>query len=749
MDSANSNTPLQNELDILKKRIGELERELLQCRLSEDRFRTVSEYANDWIYWISPEGTYYYMSPSCERITGYSVSEFLENPELMDDIIHPDDRSIISLSIPEELDHGHLNGVDFRIITKTGEERWVNHVCQPVHDSDGRFQGSRASNRDVTERKMAEKEIQTILQTTNEGFIQFDNKSLIIKVNPAMCRIMDMEEENLLGQSLTQFLDEKSVREFNHQLFLLDQGKTGVCEMVVIRPDGSKLYCLFNTTPTYNLKGEKLSSFAMVSDLTRHKRLEIELRKAKRLAESSNLAKSKFLARMSHEIRSPLNSIVGFSQILLKKAQRTDLPPDFRHYLENIRTSGENLTELISNILDLSKIEAGKTPVTEEDINLKLLVQGIFHINLALAINKDVNMKYEFDPGLPEFIRSDRTKLHQILMNLVSNAIKFTPPKKNVFIKAKRVDHDLIFEINDEGIGIDKDKQKQIFEAFEQVDESMSRFYGGSGLGLTIVKSATELLKGDLQLKSEAGKGSAFTVRIPFIPPKSPSREQTEISWEDLQFSPENKVLVVEDDATNLEMIEVLFKEIGIEIEKANDGRTGIQKALERQPDLILMDLHMPGMDGIEATQEIRTREEGQNLPVVVLSADAFSERRNTAIASGVSDYLTKPLDLKKLAPILSRYLKAADSHTSVSRDIGKLTPMPDSIREQLLSEFQILAEIPPYDAKGIKIQVEKMLVLCNPYDSPYYDLLIRIRHASLSGNSQNIPSLLKEISYE
>ncbi len=748
-DKHKTKNQLITELAALRKQIEHCNSQIREKEKAEYRFRTVAEFANDWEYWSSPEGAYLWMSPSCERITGYKVNDFIKYPELMNDIIHPEDRPLISLTIDDEAHKTHLTGVDFRIITKEGEERWINHVCQPVYDPSGELSGRRASNRDITERKQAEKEIRGILETTNEGFLQIDNRSLIRKVNPAMCRILGGKESDIVGRPFSHFLDAENKKKFRAQIKQRDHGKTGVYELSLLRTDKTRIYCLLNATPIFDARGQKSGSFAMVNDLTKRKQLEIELRQAKLQAESASSAKSQFLANMSHEIRSPLNSIMGFSQILLKQSGKLNLPEEYRHHLDHIKTSGENLSELINNVLDLSKIEAGKMVLVQEEINLKLLVQGIFHINKAQALEKGIAFTYEYDPRLPTFISSDRTRLQQVLMNLVSNAIKFTPEKGKVALRAYRNTHFMLFEVEDEGIGIPENRQMQIFEAFEQMDESLTRHHGGTGLGLAIVRKAIELLKGTVRLTSEVGAGSTFTVKIPLVETKSAVIEEPEFNWEELHFSEESCVLVVEDDPTNREMIEVLFRELGIRIEKAGDGKTGVKKALECKPDLVLMDMHMPGMDGMEATRRIKAKREGQDIPIIALSADAFTDQQQAAFKVGISDYLTKPLDFKKLVPLLLNYLPHDLSHNVVKRDPPSLLPLPVNEKTRILQGFRQLAEIPPYDAKEIKKQVQTLMEVCCKYDSPYFDVLSRIQKASLSRNSRAIPLLIKEILHD
>jgi PAS domain S-box-containing protein len=740
---------LLDELKKSRQYIVELETNLNASKKTEDLFRAIADHTYDWEYWISPEGQFLYVSPSCERITGYSVNDFKTDSELLESIIHPKDRSIISLSSDKELHVNHLNGIDFRIITKNKEERWINHVCRSIYVNNGEWLGIRASNRDITDKKQAEKEFQNILETTNEGYLQIDNQAKVLKVNLSLCRIFDRNEKDIIGRFFYDFLDKENKQELLLQLKQRNKGETGVYELAISRPDNSKVFCFVNAIPTYNLKGEKTGSASMLNDFSNHKRLEDELRSARDQANAANNAKSQFLANMSHEIRSPLNSIVGFCQILTKRARKLSLPDDFQHYLSNIKTSGENLSELINNILDLSKIEAEKVSLSLENINLKLLVQGIYHVNKAQAFLKKMTFKYDIDPNLPEIIYSDRTKLHQILMNLVGNAVKFTPEKKTVLLSVKLEKNRIVFQIRDEGIGIPKKHQKNIFKAFEQVDESMTRHYGGTGLGLAIVQKMTELLCGEVKLKSEEGKGSEFTVRIPLVKAKLEDFEQEKMSWDDISFSTRNKILVVEDEPTNREMITVLFKELGINIITAENGKIGIKLALDLKPDLILMDMHMPGMDGIEATKQILSHPKGKHMPIVALSADAFTDQQKAAFDVGVSDYLIKPLDVKKLIPILHKYLKVKQPVTKTIPRQKTSTTLPDDVKKQILDGFKILEKIPPYDAKEIKLQVNDIKDLCKKYNTPYNMVLKKILDASMSRNSQRIPQLIKEILYD
>ncbi|MFH2129773.1 MAG: response regulator, partial [bacterium] len=285
-----------------------------------------------------------------------------------------------------------------------------------------------------------------------------------------------------------------------------------------------------------------------------------------------------------------------------------------------------------------------------------------------------------------------------------------------------------------------------IFDAFEQVDESMTRHYGGTGLGLAIVKQVTELLGGTVTVDSQVGRGSLFRVRIPLLEAEGEEIRDSEIHWEEIRFAADNRVLVVEDEPTNQEMIAVLFRELGLEIIIAANGQQGIDQALTQQPDLVLMDMHMPGIDGMEATRQIRQDSRGRKIPIVALSADAFIDQQKAALKAGVSEYLTKPLNFKKLIPVLHRYLRCDITGEPALREADHLPPLPGEFVEIMKAEFRTLAGIPPFDAKAVKIQVEKMLTVCKDYDTPYKAVLANIQNASQSRNSQLIPQLIREV---
>lgn len=440
-------------------------------------------------------------------------------------------------------------------------------------------------------------------------------------------------------------------------------------------------------------------------EIEMRKGMEVQLKQAKETADNANLAKSQFLANMSHEIRSPLNAIVGFSQILINQSRKLDLPSEFNRYLNNIKISGQNLSELINDILDLSKIEAGKMTLSEEDMNLRQLIQSIFHIHKATAKEKGIVLQYDFDTATPQYVWSDRSKLKQILMNLLSNAIKFTPAGKHVFLKSAFVNDELLLEVKDEGIGISEEKQASIFDPFVQADASITREYEGTGLGLAITQNMVNMLGGRIELESELGRGATFRVYIPYHEPVRITTEKAEILLDKVEIPTNARILVVEDNPMNQEMIKAFFNEMHHEVLMANDGQEGVTMAEQYQPDLIFMDIHMPGMDGFAAMRKIRQKDE--KTPIVALSADAFTEQQKRAISAGFTDYITKPIQVTRVIECLQKYL--IKSKLDVPASEKSLSPKEHL---QLLAIFDSIEQTPVYETEKLVELLESTAAL-------------------------------------
>ncbi|HHI93827.1 MAG TPA: response regulator [Gammaproteobacteria bacterium] len=401
--------------------------------------------------------------------------------------------------------------------------------------------------------------------------------------------------------------------------------------------------------------------------------IEDELQQSKDEAEAANHAKTAFLANMSHEIRTPLTAILGYSEMLLDDDQSQE---EIEHEIDSIVTSGKHLQQIINDILDLSKIEAGQLIVEHREVSPILFMNELDAILGSQVSEKGLTFDMEYQFPIPGMISTDPTRLKQILINLCSNAIKFTKEGSiGISVQYLADSNQLQISVTDTGIGISEEEQKKIFRPFTQADDSTTRIYGGSGLGLCISRQLAKTLGGDITVSSEKGKGSKFTTTIDVciaqdkleMIHEAPVKE-TLLNTKPAHIHLNGHVLLVEDNSENQQLITKLIRQTGLTVEIAENGKIGVEKALSGNYNLVLMDMQMPVMSGLEAIQKLRGS--GYKIPIISLTANAIQEDKTSCCAAGANDYLTKPLDFSHFYTVLSAHLatgKQQNSNNSVT----------------------------------------------------------------------------------
>ncbi len=535
----------------------------------------------------------------------------------------------------------------------------------------------------ATERERTK--FQTLFETNTDGIVILDQHGFS-DCNPAtlhmfhMARVEDFlkrrpEElgvENQPCGTPPNLLAERHIKqavEHGHAFF----------QWTASRPDGSTFPAEI-ALHAMNLDGVPVIQ-AIMRDVSVQKEAEAALEAARDAALAANEMKSQFVANVSHEIRTPMNGILGMTQLLLG----SDLNPRQQDCAQTIARSAEALMGVINDLLDFSKIEAGRLTVESIDFNLNVLLKDVIDLNVPRADGKNLALRLERGDRLPEWVRGDPLRVRQILLNLLDNAIKFTS-KGEVRLHVTRtpeVENQLMFEVSDTGIGMNAETLSRVFRAFSQADGSVSRKYGGTGLGLTICRQLAELMGGELTLQSEPGQGSTFRLRLPLPFTQSGCAEQEAdcASGADALHFPGVCVLVAEDNPINQKLLGFMLENLGVTAKMADDGKVAYDWLAHAHVDLVLMDCQMPEWDGLTATRAVREREaaEGRaHLPIIALTANAMTGYDEVCRQAGMDDYLMKPLKQEDLAQMLARWLPGRASQAPAD-EATRLAAAPSS----------------------------------------------------------------------
>ncbi|MFN3851994.1 MAG: ATP-binding protein [Spirosomataceae bacterium] len=509
--------------------------------------------------------------------------------------------------------------------------------------------------------RYSEEKYRGIIENMDLGLIEVDNDDVIRKVYKRFCDLTGYEEYELIGKKAADILlpDDEFRRVIAEQNSNRLEGETGVYEVPLRKKNGEIIWVIISGAPIIESNGTVTGSVGIHLDITERKRTQEALEEARHVAEEARRAEKRFLANMSHEIRTPINAIIGMTHLLY------DTNPSKKQveYLSAINYSADLLLSLVSDVLDISKIEAGEMKLSEQTFSLKDLINSTLQTFRLRLQGKDVKLILEFDDEIENDVVGDSTFVTQILMNLLSNAVKFTERGKigvQVSLLCRLGDF-LMTEIKvfDTGIGITQQNIGRIFDSFRQADQDVKVKYGGTGLGLAIVKQLVNLHGGEISVESQVNEGTTFTFTLPLKDSKQQTKKLHSLT-EDISEDWKNyKVLVVEDNLINQKYVEGLLLKWQMAYKIANHGIEAIQLAKQENFDIVLMDIRMPEMDGYETTKAIRALEGNgnQHIPIVALTASAMSDEIDFAYEIGMNSYLTKPFTPDQLKEVLEQKL--------------------------------------------------------------------------------------------
>ena len=627
----------------------------------------------DLLIEIDSDGRIYNYHAHRENLLSHSSTAIIG--KTLAEVLPEEATESFALAMQEVATKGFSTGKQYTL-KLSNSIHWFELSIAPMEENQNNENHFICLSRDITIAKQSELELQKskeryrdILNNLDAGIIvQSSNGSIILN---------NLKASELLGLSNNQFVanwtflneDGSIMEKENYPINQILKGSPPIQNLIlgVSKTTTEAItWLLFNTFAVKNSKGSITEVVSSFIDITERKLMEIEILKGKKQAETANKAKTDFLANMSHEIRTPLNGIIGFTHLLME----SNLEKTHHQYMSTINESASSLLKIVNDILDFSKIESGKFELNIEEIDLFELTQQVVDLFQYQAQQKNLNLLLNKDQNVPQYILADAVRLKQILMNLLSNALKFTEfgeIQLNITeIQNSKKESVLHFSVNDTGIGIKIDNNEKIFDSFVQEDNSTSRKFGGTGLGLAISNQLLALMDSKLELESKYGEGSKFffTITVGIAQHKKDrhltiKKNISEIVINEAEILKKYTVLLVEDNKVNLLLAKTLIKKINpnVTIVEAYDGLEAIQLFQNEKIDLILMDVQMPNKNGYEATTEIRSLKNGKDVPIVAITAGILTHEREKCFEAGMNDYLSKPIIKSDLVAVLEKWL--------------------------------------------------------------------------------------------
>lgn len=681
---------LMEDAIIARKRAEEANEAL---RESEQRLLLAQQSAHVGIWEWDLQTQRCYWSPECEKLYGLPPGGGSDSNLAWRKRVHPDDLALLDQQWQKHIASGEVFEVEFRFIMDNQETRWLISKGRAHYDKNGKPVRLYAISLDITDRKQIEEQLRKLalaVEQSPDGIVITNLNAEIEYVNDAYIRSTGYSREELLGKNPRILHSGKTPpTTFTEFWEAMAQNRTWKGEFVNKRKSG-EVYVIFAIiTPLRQPDGQITHYVAVQEDITekKHNAEELdqhrhhleklvesrttELQTARAVADAANQAKTAFLTNMSHEIRTPMNTIIGLTYLL----RQSCLPPAQSAHLDKIDAAGQHLLAIINDVLDLSKIESGRVQLEQTDFAISTVLD---HIRSLITVQAQVKgLSFELESEVEQiWVRGDPTRLRQALLNYVGNAVKFTE-LGSIHLRAKLLEDRndgllLRFEVQDSGIGIEKEKLPMLFEAFTQADTSITRKHGGTGLGLAITRRLVAMMGGEVGVESTLGQGSLFWFTVLLqrghgMTPSQPIKKILQTEEVESQLRHQfigARLLLVEDNPINREVTQELLNGAGLSVDTAENGCIAIEKIFTNHYDLVLMDLQMPDIDGLEATRLIRGRTEYAKLPILAMTANAFDEDRRNSLAAGMNDFVAKPVNPDDLYATILYWLSTSKAPT-------------------------------------------------------------------------------------
>lgn len=650
---------------------------------SEQRYRIAMQAAKAAIWEWDIESSEQNVDDLWFEQYGYRRGEIPATYESWITLVHPEDRERSNRAMLDYLEgrtEAYLN--EFRAFVKSGELRWFSGTGMIAErDAEGKPKRIIGTNMDITDRKRAEARLRATLDrlkmatdAAHIGIWSWSFADDMLDWDERMYEIYGVDPNRYpKGIGYQVWFDavhpEDKQKATDEMGLSKKRNLPSYREYRIVRPSGVVRHIQCASVVDFGADGKPIKMIGINRDITEQRDLETSLREAKFAAEAANLAKSNFLAHMSHEVRTPLTAVLGYADMLSDQAITDTEAADA---VNSIRRNGEHLLTILDDVLDLSKIEAGRMLIESIPASPWQVAFDAVTILKIRAADKQVHLSAQPSTDLPQSCLLDPTRARQVLVNLLSNAVKFTPPGGSIDMKVSCDSDSIFFDVCDTGIGMSQDQIAHVFEPFRQADSTTTRRFGGTGLGLTITVKLVELMNGSVSVRSEPGKGSHFLVRLPLVWPAATQAQvfetpQALVDHTSRKHKSKNsltvprflgRILLADDSEDNRRVVLHLLKRHGLSADVAVNGVEAVEAARRADYDLILMDMQMPEMDGFEATRFLRNT--GMRLPIIALTASTMTQDRIKAFDAGCTEYLSKPVEPKAFMETLARFLDNA-----------------------------------------------------------------------------------------